>query len=60
MKEEEKRCVYCLAKLKICNYMNNIEYIKERAEKSWMSGKLKIWVVTKKEEKRWGLTKLEI
>ena len=31
-------------------------YTKEKAEKSWVSGELKIWIVMKKEEKRWGLS----
>ena len=36
------------------------EYTKEKTEKSWVSGELKIWIVMKKAEKRSGLAELNI
>ena len=35
------------------------KYTKEKAKKSLVLGELKIWIVVKKEEKRWGLAGLK-
>ena len=33
---------------------------KKKEEKSWVSHKVKIWIVMKKEEKRWGFAEVKI